>query len=538
MPPSNDSLFLWGMPGVGKTTVGRLLASLLGRSFCDTDLLFQERFALTPAECLVRDGEPAFRALEQQIVKETLSLERTVVSLGGGALLDDDLLESVSSSGTLIGLTASLDALKDRLGTVPRPLLKTQSLDSILKSRAIAYSKVHKSVATDGRTPLEVALDIRALLEPRQQRRDTGDQFSQHAPGMSQCWLEVSKDTHPVRVSSLEGFEGLKEFVLGVAGPRRCYLLVDEGLPATDRQALGELFGESRVRVVPGGESAKTLATLSDCSEWLAGNLADRDSLLLAVGGGALLDLVGVVASLFMRGIRWITVPTTLLASVDAAVGGKCAVDTSDGKNLLGSFWFPQGVFVPLEVVGREVAARQVPDGLAEALKMELLFGDSDSAGRCVAEWQHRGELEALRSMVERAVWRKIRVVSRDPRELTGFRRFLNLGHSFAHAAEQGSGYRLSHGAAVGWGLVVATRVSVDLGIATEEFSSEVESLCRLAGLWPPPVQLPADVLSRVALDKKRQGDDVWEVLLHDFGSVEIRRIPARQLENLMASRM
>jgi len=265
---------------------------------------------------------------------------------------------------------------------------------------------------------------------------------------------------------------------------------------------------------------------------------AARSSTVVAVGGGSTLDAAGFTASLFMRGVSVVHVPTTLLAALDAAHGGKTAADVGRLKNLVGTFWQPLGVYVPLDLVAHEVEQCGGRGGAAEYLKTCLLRGTEEHEILACVDDEGRLDVSHLPQVIGRAVRFKMGLVEQDERDTTGVRRQLNLGHTLAHLLESHSGFQVDHGTAVGCGLVVAARMSEQRGIAIRGLAAQVERLCRRLGLWPPPpeVKLSSELVEGLLSDKKRVGDRVNLVLLKQPGKPTTVSCSLAEAKNLMGS--
>ena len=536
------------MPGSGKSTVGPLLAALLGVPFIDLDAQFEKQTGRTPADAIRRCGERAFRAREHELLSLALSARAAVVAPGGGALCRPRAMAAALEQGHVVWLSASVETLASRLGDAgDHPLLQggdlAVNLRRTLGRRSRYYRRAHAAVETDGRSPLEVALLVRAALRSRGAGGyawgGTVPRF-RPVPGGWLAVQELGDRSYPVRLAAEGEWQALARLAAETVPGRRLYLLVDATLRPRVVPALLHVLGERAAGVLPlpAGEAAKRIERLPGYLEELLRLGAGRDSALVAVGGGSLLDAAGFAASVYMRGVPHLLVPTTLLAAVDACAGGKTAMDLARAKNIPGTFRQPAGVLVPLPLVEAEVAARRSPDGLAELCKVWLLTWSEELRG-LLAEEGGRLHGAGLAAAVRCALEYKLGIVTRDERDVTGVRALLNLGHTFGHAVEAESGYEVSHGRAVAWGLVVAARVSVAQGLADKGLPALVEELCRRLGLWPPP-PLPADArrLSALVADKKRAGAKLRLVLLRGVGDPVALYLPVEQVRNLMVRAM
>jgi len=289
--------------------------------------------------------------------------------------------------------------------------------------------------------------------------------------------------------------------------------------------------------VVPDGESYKNLATLQKLYDCFLDAELDRKGVVLALGGGVVGDMAGFAAATFLRGVPFLPLPTSLLAMVDASVGGKTAVDLPQGKNLVGAFKFPGAVIIDPAVLATLPEA-ELRSGMAEVVKHGLLAG-GDLLRALQAE-----RLPDWESLIAQAVQVKVDIVAEDPFE-QGKRTWLNLGHTFGHALEQVSGYRLRHGFGVALGLLAAAHLSRLLGLADESLVWQVEALLRrqrlpanwheLSGLSAPPAA--ADVYAAMGSDKKRHGRQWRFVLLAGPGAPRIvADPPAEAVQTALAA--
>lgn len=291
------------------------------------------------------------------------------------------------------------------------------------------------------------------------------------------------------------------------------------------------------MKAIDTSEKAKDLATVQDLCSWLLEAGADRKSLLLAVGGGITTDLAGFAACIYRRGIRFAFVPTTLLAQVDAAIGGKTGVNFLDFKNMLGVIRQPDFTFECAQVL-QTLPHRDFLSGAAELLKTFLIDNTGNAYEKAVAMLSE-AEVSApdtLQSLIAAAASVKAGIVGRDEQE-NGERRHLNLGHTFAHAIEheaRQAGLDITHGEAVAVGILLAARLSEAMGLASKGLAARLEADWRACGL---PTSVPFDLGTLTAAmtkDKKAEGDTIHFVLLSSIGQVEIRKISAAEATALL----
>lgn len=299
---------------------------------------------------------------------------------------------------------------------------------------------------------------------------------------------------------------------LRVATP--CAIVTNETLALLYAQPLAAALPGATIVTMPDGEQYKTLATVETLYSAFVSAGLDRTSTIIALGGGVVGDTAGYAAATYMRGIRLIQVPTSLLAMVDSSVGGKVGVDLPQGKNLVGAFKQPERVVIDPDVLAT-LPAREWRCGMAEVIKHGLLADESLLDPRLHAP--HNAE-----ELISRAVQVKVDVVQRDPYE-RGERAHLNLGHTFAHAIEQVTGYVMPHGEAVGVGLLAAVRLSCLLGLCDESLVGRVYAILESIGLPVRTGDLSPDALiAAMATDKKWQGGRSRFVLLRGIGQAEV----------------
>ena len=314
----------------------------------------------------------------------------------------------------------------------------------------------------------------------------------------------------------------------------KVFLVYDRNV-AWVAQEIAAVCPPAGMKVLDASEKAKDMATVLDLCSWLLEAGADRSSLLLAVGGGITTDLAGFAACIYRRGIRFAFVPTTLLAQVDAAIGGKTGVNFLDFKNMLGVIRQPEFTFECAQVL-RTLPRRDFLSGAAELLKTFLIDNTGNAYEKAVALLSAPADSATLQTLIAAAAKVKAGIVSRDEQE-RGERRCLNLGHTFAHAIEheaRQAGLDVTHGEAVAVGILLAARLSEAMGLAPKGLAARLEADWTACGL-PTGVPFdPATLTSAMTKDKKAEGDTIHFVLLSSIGQVEIRKISAAEATALL----
>ena len=272
----------------------------------------------------------------------------------------------------------------------------------------------------------------------------------------------------------------------------------------------------------PAGEAHKNMTTLAALLDFLAEQHLTRSDCVAALGGGVCGDMAGFAAGCYLRGIRYVQLPTTLLAAVDSSVGGKTAVDLPAGKNLAGLFWQPAAVLCDTDCLAL------LSDGAAEAVKTGVLSGEPLFS-------LLETDAPPLPEVIERCVSYKAGVVARDARE-SGERQLLNLGHTAGHAMETCSGYTVSHGRAVAMGLALMARASEKLGWCQAPCAQRIIAALSPQGLPTAPLFTPRQLAEAALADKKRVGDDITLVIPGCIGGCYLKKCPVAELESVFAA--
>ena len=502
----SDNLVLTGFMGTGKTEVGQEIARRLGRKFVDMDTLIEAREGMTVAGIFVQRGEAYFRHLEADLCHELAARRELVIATGGGALIPDENHEILNASGPVVCLTASQDEILCRLEAAKdRPLLDVPNrqarIAGLLAERAKAYRRILLQVNTTGLTVAQVIERVMALLAFRPVKV-----IQVHHPG-GEYAVHLGRGLL-AQVGSLLREQGLSGQVALVTNPTVGNLYAHQVVESLESASF-----QVTACTVPDGEAHKTLDTVRTLYDCFIEAGLDRHSAVLALGGGVIGDMAGFAAATYLRGVPLVQLPTTLLAMVDASVGGKVAVDHPRGKNLIGAFKQPALVVADPDVLVT-LPEKEMHNGLAEVTKAGIigdpaLFEQIESHGPAPLPW-----------LIERAVRVKVAVVEDDPYE-RGRRAALNLGHTFGHALELLGGYALPHGEGVSVGLAAATRLSARMGLCDPALAARVEGMLARLGL-PTTYRghTPAHVWQAMATDKKRRGKTLRFVLPRAVGDV------------------
>ncbi len=509
------SVYLMGPPGCGKTAVGLALSKRLALPFVDTDREIEREARATIASLFRREGETGFRARERRVMISLLERATPcVVAVGGGALVPTDLRHAALRRTWVLSLAAATPTLFARIGTrgAGRPLLAgdvAARLEVLVASRADAYAEAHGVI--DAERPIAEMVEQCVRVTRALARDDV-----QVVP--------LGRRTYGIHFGPLDRF-GTE---LRTHAPSSSILVTDRRVAALTRHARARWPVEfaDTVTLAPPGERAKTLRSVQRMWDAALAARIDRDAMLVGVGGGVVMDLTGFAAATLLRGVRFASAPTTLLAMADASVGGKTGFDHARGKNLLGAFHHPSVVWCDPSLIATQSHHEQL-SGLAEIAKIAAvrdpaLFERLRHDAHALA----RFDSAPLRRALGAAIQSKIDVVADDERE-HGLRSILNFGHTFGHAIERAAKYRVPHGLCVALGMRAALELGRRLGTTPAVVAADANQLLTDLGL---PSRLPRGLsLSAVAnfvrTDKKRRGRRLRFVLLTRAGGAVVEAV-------------
>ncbi|MFB7555148.1 3-dehydroquinate synthase [Streptomyces brevispora] len=525
-------IVLVGPMGVGKSTVGELLAERLGATYRDTDADVVATAGKPIAEIFYDEGEERFRELESRAVRAAVAEHTGVLSLGGGAVLDETT-RTLLAGHVVVYLSMDVDEAVKRVGlNTARPLLAVnprRQWRELMEARRHLYTDVARAVvATDERTPQEVAQAVLDALELPDAASSGRENSTMTDQGPTRIQIAGSAGTDPYEV--VIGRQLLGELPTFIGDRvKRVAVLHPEALAETGeavRQDLADQGYEAIAIQLPNAEEAKTVEVAAYCWKALGQTGFTRSDVIVGVGGGATTDVAGFVAATWLRGVRWIAVPTTVLAMVDAAVGGKTGINTAEGKNLVGAFHPPAGVLCDLAALD-SLPVNDYVSGMAEIIKAGFIADpaildlvEADPQGARTPAGPHTCEL------IERAIRVKAEVVSSDLKE-SGLREILNYGHTLAHAIEKNERYKWRHGAAVSVGMVFAAELGRLAGRLDDATADRHRAVLESVGLpltyrgdqWPK-------LLENMKVDKKSRGDLLRFIVLDGLGKPTVLEGP------------
>jgi shikimate kinase / 3-dehydroquinate synthase len=515
---SGSILFLYGPSGTGKSTIGRQIARNLDLPFYDLDQEIELDIKKPVWQIFADEGEAGFRLREASMLVKLIGIQPGIIALGGGTLLAQENRTAVEAAGQVVVLEAPLHVMHDRLKNDKnqRPLLAGElvgKLENLLEIRAEHYHSFSHHLNTGELSPEQAAWQVQVQA----------GMFRIKGMGSDGAGTSGAYDVR-IRPGGLNDI-GSELAARGLTGP--LVLVTDDTVgPLYASRVLNSVeqsgFTAASIQI-PAGEDHKTIETVIRLWEFFLANQLDRSSTVIALGGGVVSDLAGFAAATYLRGIRWVGLPTTLLAMADASLGGKTGADLPQGKNLIGAFHAPQLVLADPDVLST-LPDRELRGGFAEIVKHGVISDPvlfeacKGLAGLSVEEIRQK----PLSAIIRRAMAVKILVIEQDPFE-KGIRAILNAGHTVGHAVELVSNFKINHGEAVSIGMVVEARMAEERGLAREGLADEIEGV--LTGLGLPtrvPVGMDREAVETALFrDKKRAGSGVKFALPKEISQAE-----------------
>jgi shikimate kinase/3-dehydroquinate synthase len=525
------SIVLVGMMGAGKTSVGKRLAQRLGLPFVDADAEIEAGAQMTIPEIFERFGEAYFRDGERRVIARLLLDGPKVLATGGGAFLNEATRQRIGQAGVSIWLKPDFEVLLRRVRKRSnRPLLRTAdpiaTLRRLLDERSPIYALADMTIESH-EGPHDAVVD--AIME-RLRRRFVAprEEAAPARPALREVEVALGARAYTILIG-----EGLVDaagaHIARLAPGAQCAVVTDETVAALHLERLTRSLARAGLKtsvvVCPPGEATKSYAEFARVSDALIGAHIERRDIVVAFGGGVIGDLAGFCAACLRRGVRFVQMPTTLLAQVDSSVGGKTAINSPAGKNLIGAFHQPSLVLADTGVLDT-LSPREFRAGYAETVKYGLI-GDRDFFDWLETRWREvfsggPARLDAIAASCAA----KARVVAADETE-QGERALLNLGHTFGHAFERLTRYdgaRLVHGEGVAIGMACAFRFSRELGLCSGQDAVRVETHLKAIGLPTRIAEIPgleADaqaILAAMRQDKKVERGRLTFILVKGIG--------------------
>jgi len=560
LPTELKRVVLIGFSATGKSILAPYIAHRLGWQAVDLDVEIERTAGRTIPSIFGTDGESRFRARGHQVVRDTASRDGVVVATGGGVWLSPDNRSVLADGGFVVTLEARSATILARYAaaeqgtTEVRPMLAgvdpRRRVESLKAARQPFYAMSDLTVHTDD---IEIGDAVDQVVDAVNQRAaavvqsDTRLREMRNGPGIDPpaisdfgpgvgCVVEAGSARYPVYCAwDLLDRSGDIVDRLGLGG--RVFMIADQAVidshGATALRSLERTGRTVFAYAVPSGEASKSMTSLGSLYDWLSIHRAERRDVVFALGGGVTTDLAGTAAATYLRGMPLVHAPTTVLGMVDAAIGGKVAIDLPSGKNLVGAFCQPRAVLADVATLAT-LPSRELRSGFAEVIKhgfirdepmLDLLDDSADALLRPASASNDDSRRQLLVDIITRNQAIKAAVVSADERE-SDIRQILNYGHTLGHAIEAVTGYStVLHGEAVAMGMVAVAEMGCSLGMIDEAVVSRHRRLIERFGL---PTRSPAglgraEIVEAMSRDKKVVGGKQRWVLLESVGSPIVR---------------
>ena len=527
------NIILVGMMGAGKTTIGKALSILLNKDFVDSDHEIQDRTGVKIPVIFEIEGEAGFRKRESEVLADLVKKRNMILATGGGAVLCQENREALRQNGVVIYLRASVNDLYRRTRhDKNRPLLQTKNLlerlNELHAQRDVYYRETAHIIMDSGKQ------GVRFLIQKLIHKLASFDfqelNRNHHQNNMQTITVDFAtvseKRSYPIYIGY--GILNQVDLLLSHIPQMRVAIISNETVAPLYLSELTAALARKNIAVIPiilpDGEAHKNWQTLNVIFDALLKNHCERNTTIIALGGGVIGDLTGFAASTYLRGVPFIQIPTSLLAQVDSSVGGKTGINHTLGKNMIGAFYQPRMVLTDSATLNT-LPERELYAGLAEVIKYGLIRDPE------FFDWLERNmhrliarDPEILNQAIQRSCENKAEIVAADEKE-RGVRALLNLGHTFGHAIENGMGYGVwFHGEAVAAGIVMAAELSLRMKLINDADVRRIRDLFLQAKLPViAPNMPPEKYLELMALDKKVESGKTRFILLNRIGEAVMR---------------
>jgi 3-dehydroquinate synthase/shikimate kinase/3-dehydroquinate synthase len=524
-------IFLTGLSGSGKSSVGRKVSELLHWDFIDTDTLLSARYEMPVGQILIEFGEKRFRQMESEALVLAAYNERVVIATGGGAVISEASRTFMREQGLTFYLETSVEIAWQRVQEqihksgkdAERPLVVGTDGQQRLQNLFIARKKWYEEAMVCINTN-EDSLDI--ISKRVVAFALSNGYLNDSSQSQETVMLLLGKVTSRA-IIEWGRLHQLPEYLKSLGFSHRVFIVTDTGVGRLYSKPVLNILSQAgfvpQIFTVPAGEASKSIWSWQQILDWLVEQKAERLEPIVALGGGVIGDLAGFVASTYHRGVPLIQIPTSLLAQVDSAIGGKTGINHPQGKNLIGAFYQPELIIVDPAFL-LTLPERMYLEGWAEIVKYGMIL-DADLFELLEDHTTslHARDTSLLTKIITRCVQLKMDVVRRDERD-GGLRNILNYGHTFGHALEVSTDYGFwLHGEAVAVGMEVATQIAVTRGLLTNEDALRQHELLKALRL---PLRCPGvdtiSILEKMHRDKKVRAGQIRWVLPTQIGQARI----------------
>jgi 3-dehydroquinate synthase len=527
-PWPSKNVFFTGFMASGKSRIGEQTAKMMNWHFVDTDRYIEEKQGRSISSIFSEEGEPYFREQELKAIIEICENKHTIISLGGGALTQPEVLKFIQQNGILVRLDASIKVLSERIGRKnTRPLLAGLSDDEreikiseMLKIREPYYQQADFAIESDEKSSVEsIVKKLKQFLI---------------AWSYKKIHVKTPSANYPIFIGD-NYLDLLKPIFQSLEIDADFLIVTDNNVANKQHHNLRKIQKQSngaKYFRFPPGEEFKNLQTLNRLFTYMLRKGYSRKTCLLQFSGGVTGDMAGFGAATYQRGIPFVQIPTTLLSMVDSSVGGKVAVNHQLGKNMIGAFYQPAAVLINLDVLST-LEHTEYLAGLAEVIKYGVIWDESFFTYlEENVELLLKKDMSILAQVVEKCCQIKAVVVSQDEKE-AGIRAILNYGHTFGHAIEKVTEYQqFSHGIAVSLGMRCAARLATKLSMWEPQCEKRQNDLLDALG-FPKIYDMDSHLgWQAMGVDKKMDKGDRVFILPSKIGAVEKVKNPDKEKVN------
>lgn len=519
---NRSNIILIGFMASGKSRIGEMLAKRLGYALFDVDHMIEQQAGRSIKEIFTHKGEWHFRKLESKVIESLIDCDHSIIVTGGGTPLCFDNASALKKLGSIFYLDANLALIIRRLKQNElRPLAKINHQNDLERLKQLYVF----------RRPFYLNLGL--VIDVNHENKDkTCDEIidcfkaNNRLQKLSKIPIYNIEDKYEIfyqhgaieHINDILGTLNLKQYRPAIVTSDRLVKILQPNI-----NKLMAKLPHAAIITFGDGEQHKNSSSIENIHRQMFNLGLSRQSVILALGGGNVGDVAGFACAVYLRGVPFVQIPTTLLAMVDSSIGGKTGIDLSIGKNLVGSFYNPKAVLIDLDFLS-SLPKDDFACGMAEIIK-HAIIADRELF------YALKSDSFNLETIIARAIKVKADTVLIDPKE-NNVRAHLNLGHTFAHAIEKVSHYQIKHGAAVAIGLVLATKLAKSLGILDEDFLGDLELLLNKFEL---PTQLPNyikknDLISAMKFDKKRDNSGLRFILPKRIGEVIIQYVDEKNI--------
>lgn len=506
-------IVLTGFMTAGKTTAAEIIAAKKNYCFYDSDQLIEKKEKMTIENIFKMKGEKYFRKIEKEIIINLLnSKQNLVLATGGGSIINKELRDVILEQSESFCLDLRPEAVLKRAkkSEIERPLLagnnKLNKVKKILASRKKYYQQIPIHFNSEKYSAVEIADLILAEL-PEQKIN---------------IKIDSKSISYPVIIDQQFKDSSFKKIIDKIRG-NKVFLLVDQMLMPKHSSKIIKLLNKNCQLLkleVKAGEAIKNLSYLNQIYEILYENNFSRSDYLIAFGGGTIGDLGGLAASTYLRGLKLIQMPTTIISQLDSSIGGKTAVNFKNTKNIIGTFYQPELVYYQLNWL-KTLAFQEIKSGLGEVIKYSILAGPelfqllSQNKDKII-----NLDEDIMLQIAEICLNTKYEYVKNDVQD-KGLRKKLNLGHSFGHALEAAEKFNYKHGQAVVMGIAFTAFLSNKIGVLNDNSFERIINLIETFNyqLFPSEDIEAAELASYIAHDKKISDNKMWWVMINDIGN-------------------